>query len=153
VGRRRPAAERFWEKVTKTAGCWLWTGARTTAGYGLFNPTSRKPVYAHRYAFALIKGPVPGGKQLDHLCRNPGCVNPDHLEPVTNRENSLRGLNPNVIAHLEKRCRKGHALTPENTYVNGGNYRPGQARCKLCHKAYAAISYQRRKLKKGVQGA
>jgi hypothetical protein len=75
--------------------CWLWTGYRYPLGYGKFSVGTEQG-YAHIWSFRLHIGPVPDGKELDHLCRNPSCVNPNHLEPVTHRENVLRGKS----AHL-----------------------------------------------------
>lgn len=83
--RRRPYEDRFWEKVEKTGTCWLWRGAIERQGYGVFE--NRK---AHRIAFTLIGGVIPTGLQLDHLCFVRHCVNPDHLEPVTAKENVRR---------------------------------------------------------------
>lgn len=81
-------SERFWAKVNKTGDCWLWTGWRTN-GYGRFT-TNGKNWRAHRFAFEEMRGPIPEGLQLDHLCRVRHCVNPDHLEPVTRQQNMLR---------------------------------------------------------------
>lgn len=85
-----PVADRFWRLVDKSGDCWLWMGAKWK-GYGQFGVQQSPGVWplrkAHRVAYELIVGPIPDGMQLDHLCRNPSCVNPDHLEPVTNREN------------------------------------------------------------------
>ena len=76
--------ERFWAKVDKTDDCWLWTANRTNAGYGHFW-LDRRMVLAHRFAYELLIGPIPDGLTLDHLCRVRACVNPAHLEAVTNR--------------------------------------------------------------------
>lgn len=86
----RPA---FWDRVDKDGpgGCWIWTGSVEGKGYG--HPTiAGKKHPAHRLAYELLVGPVPEGLHLDHLCRVRRCVNPEHLEPVTSRENSLRGV-------------------------------------------------------------
>jgi hypothetical protein len=77
----------FWAKVDKTETCWLWTGAMLN-GYGKF--WAGKTVFAHRWSYERFIGPIPKGLHLDHLCRVPACVRPDHLEAVTNRENVLR---------------------------------------------------------------
>lgn len=84
--------ERFWSKVSKTKGCWLWEGPTNPEGYGRFY-LNHKLVGPHRYSYELHNGKIPKATPyLDHLCRNPLCVNPDHLEPVTNRENGVRGV-------------------------------------------------------------
>jgi hypothetical protein len=93
VYERPTIAVRFWSKVDKTGDCWEWTAARTN-GYGVFRIGGRKDgrlVPAHRHAYEELVGPIPNGLQIDHLCRNPACVNPSHLEPVTQKENILRG--------------------------------------------------------------
>ncbi len=85
--------ERFWAKVEKTDGCWLWTGA-TSNGRGRFNTGEwdgwKRSAPAHRVAYQLVIGPIPEGLEIDHLCNNPICVRPDHLEPVTRSENARR---------------------------------------------------------------
>jgi hypothetical protein len=77
--------------VDAASGCWVWGGPRTELGYGVLwantRPRSRK---AHRVVYEIHRGPIPAGLELDHLCRNPSCVNPDHLEPVTHAENMRR---------------------------------------------------------------
>mgnify|MGYP001608583411 CR=1 FL=1 len=81
--------ERFWAKVLVGDGCWDWQASKTPGGYGSFRAADRT-VCAHRFSYELLVGPIPEGLDLDHLCRNKGCVNPEHLEPVTRRENMLR---------------------------------------------------------------
>src|SRR6266496_2265386 len=88
---------RFWAKVDRSGGsraCWLWTGKTGRDGYGRIGLGGRGAlvrVRAHRFAYELLIGPIPDGLQIDHLCRVRHCVNPAHLEPVTQRENILRG--------------------------------------------------------------
>lgn len=82
--------DRFWDKVNKTDDCWLWLGARHNQGYGHFR-LNGKIEKAHRVSYRFVVGDIPKGLQLDHLCKNVACVNPYHLEPVTNRENTSRG--------------------------------------------------------------
>lgn len=132
----RPQAERFWPKVNKTDGCWLWVGAISSTGYGCFFLTKLKGkvrnTLAHRWAYEDTYGPIPAGLELDHLCRNRACVRPDHLEAVSSRANTLRGMAPSAIAARTNICQRGHSFTPENTY-----WRPdGQNRrqCRACIK-------------------
>ncbi len=86
-----PLGLRLFRRVERTdSGCWLWTGA-LNGGYGRIHHSPGRVLYTHRAAYELLVGPVPEGMDLDHLCRNRACCNPDHLEPVTRRENLLRG--------------------------------------------------------------
>lgn len=80
-----------WQRVNKdtVAGCWLWTGCCWPSGYGRITRNGRRHV-AHRYIYEMLVAKVPDGLELDHLCRNRGCVNPEHLEPVTHQENMRR---------------------------------------------------------------
>lgn len=118
---------RFWAKVdTQAQGCWRWTGC-LVQGYGQAALGKGKRVRAHRYAYELCVGPIPENLVLDHLCRNPACVNPAHLEPVTDRENILRGENHVARYARQTHCMHGHELTPENimpTYSGRS--------CRLC---------------------
>jgi hypothetical protein len=103
-----PKPDRFWRLVTKTPTCWRWDGALNGYGYGVVSryPNGVKRRYmAHRVAYELIVGPIPTGLTIDHLCRNKRCVNPAHLEPVTDRVNILRALVQNL------HCPKGHRYT------------------------------------------
>lgn len=136
--RRRDPVERFWEKVDRTGGCWIWTAAEDGKGYGAFGVAEGLTVKAHRFAYEDLAGPVPAGLQLDHLCRNRLCVNPDHLEPVTNRENTIRGLAPSTnAARLKARthCKYGHEFTAENTRLT----REGWRDCRACRRQREAI--------------
>lgn len=144
-------AQRFWKKVNKSDECWLWMGARTKAGYGNFALDARHGSYrfvvAHRYAYEVLVGPVPVGMQLDHLCRVRHCVNPAHLEPVTNQENTRRGL----LSALKTECVNGHPWTPENTVVQKTGTRPGRRRCRTCVGAQNRKTAERRKAERACQ--
>ena len=84
---------RFWEKVTKTDGCWNWVSAMKPNGYGAYWDGERLK-YAHRYSYELLSGPIPEGMQIDHTCHNRACVNPAHLRVATTKQNieNLAGL-------------------------------------------------------------
>jgi hypothetical protein len=119
--KRIPATVRFWPRVRKTQGCWLWTGGNN-GKYGVFFNGQRK-VYAHRFAYEDPIGPIPQGLQLDHLCRTPLCVRPDHLEPVTARVNQRRGLKG-----TQTHCLRGHPFDEANTIIRSN----GTRRCRAC---------------------
>ena len=124
----RPSlAERFWPKVNRVEeGCWEWRGARAGTGYGAIWVDGRgRP--AHRVAYELEVGPIPDGLQLDHLCCNPACVRPDHLEPVTQAENIRRGNGGKHWAE-KTHCPQGHPYDEANTFVNG----KGRRECRTC---------------------
>jgi len=108
-------AERFWMKVVggDVDTCWEWTGAIDRSGYGVFTPVRGQGMYkAHRLAYESLRGQIPPGLVIDHLCRNRACVNPWHLEPVTVRENNVRA---GEYARSRTHCRRGHEWSPENT--------------------------------------
>lgn len=128
---------RFWAKVDRQGGpdaCWIWLAHRVH-GYGRWRPKTPGPTLpAHRFAFELLVGPIPDGLQIDHLCRNPPCVNPAHLEVVTPLENQLRIPNGIIAINAAKtHCIHGHEFTPENTIV----YADGRKRgCRTCRANY-----------------
>lgn len=107
-------AARFWRHVDRaSAGCWFWQGGMSTGGYGRFRLPDRT-VKAHTVAYELLIGPVPRAQLLDHLCLNPPCVNPWHLDPVAERTNILRGTSPTANNARKVRCKRGHELPPPN---------------------------------------
>lgn len=105
---------RFVKNIMKDKnGCWLWQGALNEKGYGQFRFFGRNG-RAHQYAYLYFKGMVQGGKVLDHLCRVRHCVNPDHLQPVPNKTNILRGEGFGAVNARKTHCPRGHALTGTN---------------------------------------
>lgn len=123
---------RFWGQVrVQDDGCWLWTGPRKNCPNGVqYGSTSHqgKAIAAHRLAWMLFRGPIPEGLHIDHLCRVTRCVNPAHLEPVTQRENVLRGVGFAAVNAAKTECIRGHEFTPENTIVHCG----GKRACRTC---------------------
>ena len=122
------AEKRFWNSIWLGDGCWLWTATKNPNGYGTFWD-GRKTWRAHRFAYELLVGPIPEGLQLDHLCRVRDCVNPDHLEPVTNAENTLRAYKSNGP---KTHCKWGHEYTEENTIHRAINRK--WRKCRECKK-------------------
>ena len=126
--------QRFMRWVLKdsASGCWLWTGAKQVKwGYGVFGPVfGRSAVGAHRVSYELFVGEIPHGKHLDHLCRTPACVNPEHLEPVSPRENLLRGIGFAAVNAAKVVCISGHPFDEKNT----GHYRARARACKECNR-------------------
>ena len=121
--------DRFHSKyVVAENGCWEWTACRSKDGYGFFG-INGKNKYAHRVAYEMLVGPIPEGLELDHLCVNPPCVNPAHLEPVTRQENHRRSK-AGIVNASKTHCRRGHPYDDENTY----RYPNGARRCRQCHR-------------------
>ena len=119
-----PAPDRFWTHVQRGGPdeCWPYSPVSDRDGYGRFNAASdgRAAMLAHRYAYELLVGPIPDGAPLDHQCHEPdsgcvngaacphrACVNPAHLKPSTNRDNSLRGNSPSIVAARADLCMAG----------------------------------------------
>lgn len=137
---------RLWAQVTKTDTCWLWTGHLSKpGGYGRLRdnrPGKSGSIVAHRAAYELLVGPVPDGLVLDHLCRVRTCVNPAHLEPVTDRENVARGVGISVVNAAKTHCPKDHEYTPENTVLAN---RGAARRCRTCVRETAQRDRDARK--------
>lgn len=130
-----PAAERFWKQVNQCGPipigrsdlgpCWVWTSFIARDGYGRFSQgRKRRGCLAHRWAWEHEVGRIPSGLELDHLCRNPSCVRPSHLEPVTHHENMARGK-----WAMQTHCKRGHAFTVENTWRRNTD---STRRCRTC---------------------
>lgn len=148
---RRPLEERFRAKVEIRAAdeCWPWRGWIDDKGYGLISVGGRgaqKRLKAHRVAYELLVAPIPAGLTLDHLCRNRACANPAHLEPVTSRENTLRGESVSARYARRDRCVRGHEFTSENTRIT-----PAGARdCRTCGRERARETRSRRLAREGA---
>lgn len=126
----KQAKARFWSKVSPVPAdaCWIWHGASNGRGYGNVG-RNKKTYLAHRVAYELTFGPVPEGKDLDHLCRTKGCVNPTHLEAVTFLVNMRRRYSDEPDVRTTH-CVHGHELTPENiAWVNPAT---GRKNCRTC---------------------
>lgn len=120
-------------------GCWLWTGkSLRDDSYGIFRRGKRgRAVPAHRAVLEFFVEPIPPGLVVDHLCRVHKCVNPDHLEVVTHRENVWRGL----MGVMKTSCVNGHEFTPENTRISS----TGGRRCRTCKLNHGAAYRARRR--------
>ena len=139
---RRSAEERFWEKVNKTPTCWLWTRS-TQKGYGAFWSGERL-VRAHRFAWELLVGPIPEGMVLDHIvCENTLCVNPAHVEPKTNQENTGRG---SARARVRREASRTHCVNG-HSWAEYGRRRSDNAglKCRRCEADAARRSAERRR--------
>jgi hypothetical protein len=118
------------------SGCWFWLGNANQKGYGMISRQPggvRSTMMAHRFIYKILRDDIAEGLQLDHLCRTPCCVNPDHLEPVTPGENSRRG-NTGIYGRSKTYCPAGHAYDVINTAYSlrkdGGRNRY----CKECKR-------------------
>lgn len=123
--------------VYEANGCLTWHGKRDAQGYGRIEvrtgPGEGRTAQTHRVAYEALVGPIPDGLQLDHLCRNTGCWRPDHLEPVTCRENLLRGNTFQARNASKTQCVNGHPFTDENTIKR----KTGRG-CRACQRKHLA---------------
>lgn len=130
--------------VVDGIGCWVWQRATDGKGYGTLGVRRSKGVWAtvkaHRYVYEQLVGPIPAGYQLDHLCRNRACVNPQHLEPVSNRENGLRGFGVSGLNARKKYCPVGHPLEGDNVRNKSPHPDRPWRECKTCERE---MQYQR----------
>lgn len=137
--------DRFWAKVDITDECWIWT-SRIRGGYGRYRVTEREERAAHRVAYEALVGPIPEGMTLDHLCHSSDpsciggdacphrrCVNPDHLEPVTLRDNLLRSNSFVAINAAKTHCAHGHPFAGDNLLIVQNGKRTQRA-CRTCRQ-------------------
>jgi hypothetical protein len=126
MNRGKPFQEHY--SPEPNSGCWLWLGSlNRDNGYGRFY-LRYKSYLAHRFSYELQNGPIQNGLVLDHLCRNTSCVNPKHLEVVTNKENILRGISPSAENKRKTHCPIGHEYTEKNTRIS----KTGKRSCRTC---------------------
>ncbi len=138
--------ERFWSRVDKSGECWLWTGQLSNKGYGVFNIGVTN--LAHRVSYYALRGPIPEGLELDHLCRVTACVNPAHLEAVTHQENIMRC---NTRPTVPDFCKRGHSLLdPANVYYYAG--RGGRRINRNCRQCMS-VRHQLRKAKAALSAS
>lgn len=120
---------RLWDRIEETdTGCWEWIGPRNVLGYGRVYMrafTGKVGVYAHRLIYELLVANIPDGLAIDHLCRNTSCVNPEHLDPVTDKVNLARGYSPSALASRATHCPQGHPYAGDNLRMWKG--------VRLCH--------------------
>ena len=110
--------------------CWEFMGYRLPSGYGRVQRGDGVILATHRVSFEYFKGPIPDNFQVDHLCRNRACCNPSHLEAVTHRENTLRGVGAAAMNSRKTHCPKGHPYSGDNLIMDGSN-----RKCVICRKA------------------
>lgn len=133
----------LWEKVERQGDCWVWTGSAANRGYGSIHHEGRNGYLPHRLSYELLVGPIPDGLVLDHLCMNRRCVNPKHLEPVTNRVNILRGTSAAGLNSVKTHCVNGHLFDKVNTRIR----KNGARICIACEKIRLQKFRESKKLK------
>jgi len=141
---RKVTPEMFWARIDFSGDCWEWIGSVNAQGYEQVKYRQDGKFYdkAHRVAWLLLVGEPP--PCLDHLCRHRPCVNPDHLEAVTYRENMLRGASPAAMRRRASHCPAGHAFTPENTRYRRTKYEGTRRDCRTCVRVQALKRYHAR---------
>ena len=132
--RKTHVMQRFWDKILFTSDCWEWQSA-IVGGYAKIF-VDGKPRSAHHIIYEIYKGKIQPGLEIDHLCRNRKCVNPEHLEAVTHKENVSRGLagKQNNYNKRKTHCPQGHELKDPNLLKSGKRY--GFRQCRICHNKW-----------------
>lgn len=130
---------RIFAKTKKFNDCLLFTGYIRNDGYGMIR-LGKKCVFVHRFVYACVRGVIKNGLMIDHLCRNRSCVNPQHLELVTNKENILRGVGPTAINSRKTTCKRGHGLIGDNVVITS----EGNRRCKVCRNKQSNNYYRKK---------
>ena len=148
----KQAIERFMDKVMPepNTGCWIWVGTAIPQGYGRFWYEGRQWP-AHRWIYVHVNGPIAENLVTDHLCRMPACVNPAHLEPVTQSENILRGDAPQRTRErnlTRTHCKRGHPFDEKNTRWGFTFRSPSRKKylrrtCRACVAIRAKVKYRR----------
>lgn len=139
--------ERFWKQVRiLPTGCWMWIGRESPGRYGRLTLRKNRTMVAHKWAYLQLRGDYDTALQLDHLCRVRRCVNPDHLEAVSARENTARSSNLCGINMRKTICKRGHALCDGNLYVN----RRGTRECRKCKRMLNVGYSARRRARKAI---
>lgn len=137
-----------WKSINPETGCWEWTRTLSEDGYGKVPISGSRYGSVHRISYQIAKGEIPDGFELDHLCRNRRCFNPDHLEPVTRRTNVVRGLLPGMMkrkAVSQTHCKNGHLLFGENLVLQGPEKKFRV--CRICRAERQKRRYHERKSK------
>ena len=141
----RPIDERLWESVDACGVCWEWNGSKQAGGYGQISRGHTETLLVHRLSWEILVGPIPDGLQLDHLCRNKTCVNPDHLEPVTFQENLRRGAPINAeLLRRRTHCVHGHPLSGDNIRIRSNRGKRERV-CKECARRRGRVYARRRR--------
>lgn len=122
-------------RIDEATGCRVWQGSRFGGGYGQINAGPGRTKYAHRVAWEVARGPIPDGLVLDHLCRNRACINPDHLRPITNRENILAGVGAPAMHATKDRCPRGHVYDMRT--------KDGRRGCRVCKNEQVKLYHRR----------
>ena len=142
--------DHFWDKVSPepNSGCWLWIGGCNGSGYGQLS-FNGKQMAAHRWFYEHFKHPIPDYPIgiLDHLCRVRCCVNPAHLEVVSNRVNVLRGIGYTAENARKTHCPSGHPYSGDNLYVDPD----GKRECRTCRRKYSKKYSAKRKMARARQ--